>query len=287
VASLGHVVVGVVAARLYARGRGATAFSSRSAVAFAGLSLLPDLDVVAFAAGIPYGAPFGHRGASHALAVAMAIGVVAALLGPRLGLSRLRTGVFVAVVVGSHGILDAMTDGGKGVSLLWPLTTERFFLPWRPIPVAPIGGGIVSARGLDVMLTELVYFAPLLLWALWPRRRAGDTLPSEPADPDEGDLPSPDAVVVAPIEDAIDLHTFAPRDVESVVGEYLREARRRGLPEVRVIHGKGKGVQRRIVLGVLERHPDVASFRDAPASRGGWGATIVELRVRDIPAPSR
>lgn len=98
-------------------------------------------------------------------------------------------------------------------------------------------------------------------------------------DPDEAP-PDPEAVVVMPIEDAIDLHTFAPRDVPSVVDEYLREARRRGLREVRVIHGKGKGVQRAVVARVLERHPDVASFASAPGTRGGWGATVVVLKPR-------
>jgi DNA-nicking Smr family endonuclease len=86
--------------------------------------------------------------------------------------------------------------------------------------------------------------------------------------------------VVVAIGDAIDLHTFDPRDVPSVVGEYLRAARRRGLVEVRVIHGKGKGVQRAVVERVLARHPDVVSWRPAPGHRGGWGATLVTLRPR-------
>lgn len=109
----------------------------------------------------------------------------------------------------------------------------------------------------------------------------------EPAagEPDDGEAPDGEApgaddVVVMPIEDAIDLHTFAPRDVPSVVEEYLDEAWARGFEEVRLIHGRGKGVQRRIVQGVLSRHPAVASFRDAPASRGGWGATVAWLKPR-------
>lgn len=103
---------------------------------------------------------------------------------------------------------------------------------------------------------------------------------SAPEPPADEPAPETAGVVVVPIEDAIDLHTFAPRDVASVVEEYLHEARARGFGEVRVIHGKGSGVQRRIVHGVLERHPAVASWRDAPASRGGWGATLVLLRPR-------
>lgn len=104
-----------------------------------------------------------------------------------------------------------------------------------------------------------------------------------PAEEDEPDTPAAedDAPFVMPIEDAIDLHTFAPRDVPSVVEEYLFEAQARGFQEVRVIHGRGKGVQRRIVQGVLARHPAVDSFRDAPATRGGWGATLVWLKKPD------
>ena len=89
-----------------------------------------------------------------------------------------------------------------------------------------------------------------------------------------------DEPVPVPIEDALDLHPFAPRDVASVVEEYLIEAAARGFREVRVIHGRGIGVQREIVRAVLGRHPLVESFADAPPERGGWGATIVRLRAR-------
>jgi len=82
-----------------------------------------------------------------------------------------------------------------------------------------------------------------------------------------------------PIEDTLDLHTFAPRDVAAVVEDYLNEAAARGFREVRVIHGRGIGVQREIVRGVLGRHALVEAFADAPPERGGWGATVVRLRV--------
>jgi DNA-nicking Smr family endonuclease len=81
-----------------------------------------------------------------------------------------------------------------------------------------------------------------------------------------------------PIEDALDLHAFAPRDVASVVEEYLEAAWARGLREVRLIHGKGIGTQRTIVRAVLARHPRVAAFADAPPDRGHWGATVVTLK---------
>jgi DNA-nicking Smr family endonuclease len=85
--------------------------------------------------------------------------------------------------------------------------------------------------------------------------------------------------VEVPITDALDLHAFAPRDVADVVGEYLHAAAERGFVEVRVIHGKGVGVQREIVHGVLRRHPRVAGFVLADGARGGWGATLVTLKV--------
>ena len=91
----------------------------------------------------------------------------------------------------------------------------------------------------------------------------------------EEDVPDP---VILPIEDSLDLHTFAPRDVPSVVDEYLRQAVARGFGEVRLIHGKGKGVQRAVVQRLLSDHPLVLRFLDAPGERGGWGATVVVLR---------
>jgi dsDNA-specific endonuclease/ATPase MutS2 len=91
----------------------------------------------------------------------------------------------------------------------------------------------------------------------------------------QADEPDP---VILPIEDALDLHAFAPGDVRSVVDEYLRQAAAHGFGEVRLIHGKGKGVQRAIVQKVLAEHALVLRFFDAPAERGGWGATVVILR---------
>jgi dsDNA-specific endonuclease/ATPase MutS2 len=95
---------------------------------------------------------------------------------------------------------------------------------------------------------------------------------------------SNDDVVVLEIEDSIDLHTFAPRDIASVVESYVEAAAEKGLREVRLIHGRGKGVQRARVQSVLARHPLVEEFADAPATRGGWGATIAWLRPPE-PAP--
>ena len=83
--------------------------------------------------------------------------------------------------------------------------------------------------------------------------------------------------VVIPIEDSLDLHPFRPSETAAVLVSYLEEASAKGFREVRVIHGRGIGVQRGIVRKTLARSPLVASFQDAPPERGGWGATVVLL----------
>ena len=91
------------------------------------------------------------------------------------------------------------------------------------------------------------------------------------------DPPFADPVVI-PIEDHLDLHPFQPKDIASVVEEYLAQCKEAGFNEVRLIHGKGKGVQRNIVRALLEKRADVESFHDAPLETGSWGATIVNLK---------
>jgi dsDNA-specific endonuclease/ATPase MutS2 len=91
-------------------------------------------------------------------------------------------------------------------------------------------------------------------------------------EPDEAEEP-----VEIPIADVLDLHTFAPRDVKNAVEAYLEEAHRLGFRALRIIHGRGIGVQRELVRSVLSRTAFVDNFRDAPLEAGGWGATIVDL----------
>ncbi len=83
-----------------------------------------------------------------------------------------------------------------------------------------------------------------------------------------------------PITDVLDLHTFAPRDVKNAVEAYVEAAVERGFRHVRIIHGKGIGVQREAVRGVLERSEHVEEWRTAPEDAGGWGATLVTLKYR-------
>jgi inner membrane protein len=139
----------------------------RAWLLFPALAMLPDADVVAFAFGIPYASEFGHRGASHGI-------LTGVILGAFIGFVALRTrtgAVLGAVAMVSHGLFDTLTTGGEGVALLWPFSNERLFAPWRPIPVAPIGLGFLSMRGLYCAAVELALFAPFVVLALALRRR--------------------------------------------------------------------------------------------------------------------
>lgn len=166
--SVGHLAIGLAAARVTERrdGPGPWTWSFLLVV----LSLLPDADVIAFRLGIPYGAPFGHRGAFHSLAFAAIVGLALWPLARAMRLPAVFVAVTGALVMATHGLLDTLTDGGKGIALLWPLTHERFFAPWRPIPVAPIGSRILSAAGLKLVAWEALLFLPFFLVGLWPRR---------------------------------------------------------------------------------------------------------------------
>jgi len=168
-ASLGHVAFGLAAGRLHAGARGPRI---ASVLAFVLLATFPDADVLARSLGAGPGSPWLHRGALHSLLVAALAGAAAAALLGGLGRSRLRMALTAAVVAASHGLLDALTDGGRGVALLWPWDAARVFAPVRPIPVAPIGLGVASAWGVRVLTWELALFAPLVVFGLWPRRRA-------------------------------------------------------------------------------------------------------------------
>lgn len=154
-ASFGHVAVGIAAARAYDG-----EFRWKTMVALSAFSLAPDLDVIAFKFGIPYAAPFGHRGATHSIAFAVFAGLVAFALT-----KKWKAMLTLFLVVLSHPLLDSLTDGGLGVALFWPFSNERVFAPWTPIPVAPIGKGMLSARGAYVMFVEAAVSLPLIFLA--------------------------------------------------------------------------------------------------------------------------
>ncbi|MCG5053219.1 MAG: metal-dependent hydrolase [Myxococcales bacterium] len=163
-ASIGHVAVGMLAGRLH--GARDSRDLMRTMSAYAGLSLLPDLDILPVALGQPDHGLLGHRGFTHTWVFA---GLVAALAYWifRRGRYPVRVAVLSFLVVASHGVLDAATTDSRGIALLWPLLPERITLPLRPIPVAPSGLAYLSARGLEVSLVEALYFLPLMLLALW------------------------------------------------------------------------------------------------------------------------
>ena len=171
-ASIGHIAVGMAAARVAGAERGAAQRVWVSMLGWSVLSLLPDADVIGFRYGVAYAAPWGHRGATHSFAFALAVTVIVYLLRRGKSSRRFRNACITALVVGSHAVLDTMTDGGLGCALLWPFDLSRYFAPWTPIPVAPIGPRFLSAAGLHVALAEAVLFSPAFVYALWPRRKS-------------------------------------------------------------------------------------------------------------------
>lgn len=108
-------------------------------------------------------------------------------------------------------------------------------------------------------------------------READEPAAGAAKHPEQGESIEGESIEAVPIEESIDLHGFQPRDIPSVVEEYLLEAHARGFREVRLIHGRGTGFQRQRVQQLLSRHPLVERFADAPAYLGGWGATLVWL----------
>jgi DNA-nicking Smr family endonuclease len=92
-------------------------------------------------------------------------------------------------------------------------------------------------------------------------------------------------LIELPIDGILDLHTFQPREVKDLLPDYLAACRERKILEVRVIHGKGTGTLRRMVHSILERMPEVISFKPAGEDEGGWGATLVEMKPLDSSSP--
>lgn len=140
-------------------------------------SILPDADVVGFRFGVRYEDDWGHRGMTHSLAFALALGAVAAArlrteaIGWRRSVWPKQWALF-ALITASHGVLDALTNGGLGVAFLAPFRSDRYFFPWTPIEVSPIGADFFSARGAAVVLNELAWvFAPAAVLG-WILRRA-------------------------------------------------------------------------------------------------------------------
>lgn len=138
-------------------------------------SIWPDFDCWAFVLGIPYESQFGHRGFMHSIVFALLTAAFCAWRLPKeFDAKPSEIFSFIFVSTASHPLLDMLTDGGLGVAIFWPFSTERFFFPVHPLPVSPIGRSFISARGLFVFLNELVMvWTPCLLagGTAWIARR--------------------------------------------------------------------------------------------------------------------
>jgi inner membrane protein len=139
--------------------------------AFALLAVLPDADVVLVALGAHDGGVAGHRGASHSIALAVAVGILCAVATRRLRWPVWRTAILATFAVASHAVLDFLGHGGRGLPLLWPLSEARFQSPLRIFPDAPRGLALVTSAGMFTVIIELVVFLPVIVYALWPHLR--------------------------------------------------------------------------------------------------------------------
>jgi len=148
------------------------------------LAAVPDLDVIGIAFGWGLDHPLGHRGLSHSLIVAAGLaGLAVAAVRARPPERRWRIWLVLAIAAASHGLLDALTNGGRGVAFFAPFVDTRWHFPWQPIEVSPIGvWSFFSRRGFQVLTNEVVWlWEPCLamLAATWAVRRSSD--PRTPA----------------------------------------------------------------------------------------------------------
>jgi inner membrane protein len=141
-------------------------------------SSIPDLDVIGFRFGIHYGDFWGHRGFTHSLLFAALLASAIVIFGSQRAippLTRYSVWSYLFLATASHGLLDAMTDGGLGVAFFAPFDNRRYFLLWRPIRVSPIGvGRFFTERGLSVLQSEVFWIwipAVVLTLSVWLCRR--------------------------------------------------------------------------------------------------------------------
>lgn len=123
-------------------------------------AIIPDADVITRSFGVERGSMFSHRGFTHSIFFAALFGALAAFLARRVFKIKASFGIlftFFALATVSHPLLDMLTDGGSGAALFAPFSSERFFFPWRPVEVSPIGLGFFSARGIVVILSEIFW----------------------------------------------------------------------------------------------------------------------------------
>ena len=134
---------------------GPSRISPKLALAGAVLAMLPDADVIGFKFGVEYADTWGHRGATHAICFAVLVAGAISLVWKEA--RSLAAFLFLAFAMASHGLLDTLTDGGLGAALWWPFDDSRIFAPVTPIRVSPIGANFFSSRGVQTLLSEIVW----------------------------------------------------------------------------------------------------------------------------------
>lgn len=135
-----------------------TAMTGRLVLLAMFCSILPDFDVVAFRLGIPYESQWGHRGFTHSFFFAAMLGLLLTTFSQRLACRPIVVFTVIFLSTASHALLDAATNGGLGVALFWPFSEQRYFLPWTPIAVSPIGiKNFLTERGAVVLLSEFYW----------------------------------------------------------------------------------------------------------------------------------
>ncbi|MFL6207932.1 MAG: metal-dependent hydrolase [Pyrinomonadaceae bacterium] len=170
-----HAFVAIAIGKTYTGARMPWRFWVLSAVC----AVVPDVDVVSFSFGIRYGDMLGHRGLTHSFAFALLLALVVVMFAfketPRFTRGWWLLVAYFFVVTSSHGVLDALTDGGLGVAFFAPFSNARYFFPWRPVVVSPIGiAEFFSPWGLAVIKSELVWLwlpAAALMLCAWAYRR--------------------------------------------------------------------------------------------------------------------
>ncbi len=174
-----HSIVGLAAGTAVARKKMPRRFWLLSLIC----PMLPDADVAAFAFGIPYAHPFGHRGLFHSLLFALLLGVATGWIFFRKERRWWLYAGYFSLIIASHGLLDACTSGGLGIALLAPFDNTRYFFPWTPIRVSPIGlRPFLSKWGAQVLLSEMRWVwlpaGAMTICSLLIRRRSKAEEPS-------------------------------------------------------------------------------------------------------------
>ena len=133
----------------------------------AACAMLPDADAIGFSFGVRYDDMLGHRGLTHSIAFALLVGFTVGMFAFGKGATvpgKFQLVLYFSVITLSHPLLDALTNGGRGVALFAPFSAERYFFPFRPIEVSPIGMRFFSQRGLEVIASEVIWvWIPALL----------------------------------------------------------------------------------------------------------------------------